>query len=90
MILFEVSYTYTKRYMNIWCCGVLSRFLLELHEDPSKLFVKGREFLPGSEFLTPALNARAAQALYIAACPIATQFPGHGCTGDHTTGGIFD
>ena len=40
--------------------------------------------------LIPALNAWAACAKYTTACPIATQFPGHGCMDDLTTKRSFD
>ena len=40
--------------------------------------------------LIPALNVRAAWAKYTNACPIATQFPGHGCMDDLTTKRSFD
>ena len=35
--------------------------------------------------IIPALNAWADQVLYSTACPIATQFPGHGCMNDLST-----
>ena len=39
------------RYMNVRCCGGLSMVLLQL-KDPLELFLKSREFLPGSGFLS--------------------------------------
>ena len=38
------------RYINVRRCGRLSEVLLQLFEDPLELFVKRREFLPGSRF----------------------------------------
>ena len=39
------------RYINVRHCGGLSMVLLQL-KDPLELFVKSREFLPGSGFLS--------------------------------------
>ena len=39
------------RYINVRRCGGLSMVLLQL-KDPLQLFVKRREFLPGSGFLS--------------------------------------
>ena len=39
------------RYINVWRCGGLSMVLLQ-QKDPLELFVKSREFLPGSGFLS--------------------------------------
>ena len=39
------------RYINVQSCGGLSKVFLQL-KDPSGLFVKIREFLPGSGFLS--------------------------------------
>ena len=38
-------------YINVGRCGGLSMVLLQL-KDPLELFVKSREFLPGSGFLS--------------------------------------
>ena len=38
-------------FINVQCCGGLSVMLLQL-KDPLELFVKKREFLPGSGFLS--------------------------------------
>ena len=40
------------RYINVRRCGGLSMVRLQL-KDPLELFVKSREFLPGSGFLSP-------------------------------------
>ena len=39
------------RYINVRHCGGLSMVLLQL-KDPLELFLKSREFLPGSGFLS--------------------------------------
>ena len=39
------------RYINVWRCGRLSMVILQL-KKPLQLFVKRREFLPGSGFLS--------------------------------------
>ena len=39
------------RYINVWHCGGLSMVLLQL-KDPLELFIKRKEFLPGSRFLS--------------------------------------
>ena len=38
-------------YINVWCCGGLSMAVLQL-KDPLESFVKRRQFLPGSTFLS--------------------------------------
>ena len=38
-------------YINVRCCGELPMILLQL-KDPLELFVKIREFFPGSRFLS--------------------------------------
>ena len=39
------------RYINVRCCGGLSMALLQ-QKDPLEIFVKSKEFLPGSRFLS--------------------------------------
>ena len=41
----------TGRYINVWHCGGLSMVLLQL-KDPLELYLKRREFLCGSRFLS--------------------------------------
>ena len=40
------------RYINVWPCRWLSSMVLMQLKDPLELFVKRREFLPGSGFLS--------------------------------------